>query len=372
MKICIVLSTRPEIIKLAPIIKILKKNKIDFFLINTNQHYVNIMSNVFFKYFKVPKPKYNIKAPNKTYGSFFSKTIRDIEDILVKEKPNYLMVQGDTNTAFAGCFASSIYNRKFFENKKKIKIIHIEAGLRSFDERMPEEINRRLIDQLSNILFVPTNFDIENLRKERLLINKLIYKVGNTISDVIKNNLPLIKKNEILKNNNLKIKDYFLITLHRPETVDDPKKLKELILSFDRLGHKFKTKFIFPVHPRTDKILKKFKLKKCKFIIFIKPLEFLDFLFLMKHSKIVFTDSGGIQEETSLIGIPCITLRTATERQISLKEKTNIITGYSYSKINMAIKYFLNKKIEPSKAFGDGNVAKRIVKLILQIDKKSS
>ena len=139
------------------------------------------------------------------------------------------MVQGDTNTAFAGCFASSIYNRKFFENKKKIKIIHIEAGLRSFDERMPEEINRRLIDQLSNILFVPTNFDIENLRKERLLINKLIYKVGNTISDVIKNNLPLIKKNEILKNNNLKIKDYFLITLHRPETVDDPKKLKELI-----------------------------------------------------------------------------------------------------------------------------------------------
>ena len=128
---------------------------------------------------------------------------------MVKEKPNYLMVQGDTNTAFAGCFASSIYNRKFFENKKKIKIIHIEAGLRSFDERMPEEINRRLIDQLSNILFTPTDFDIENLHKERLSSNKSIYKVGNTISDVIKNNLPLIKNNKILLTHNLKIKKFF-------------------------------------------------------------------------------------------------------------------------------------------------------------------
>ena len=121
MKVCIVLSTRPEIIKLAPIINILKQKKINFFLINTNQHYINIMSSVFFKYFKIPKPKYNIEAPNKTHGSFFSKTINNIEDILDKEKPSYLMVQGDTNTAFAGCFAASIYNRKFFVDKKKLK-----------------------------------------------------------------------------------------------------------------------------------------------------------------------------------------------------------------------------------------------------------
>ena len=372
MKVCIVLSTRPEIIKLSSLIQILKKKKINFFIINTNQHFNKMMSRVFFDFFGLPKPKYNIRADSQKKGNFFSKTLKEIEKILLKEKPNKLIVQGDTDTALAGCLGTSIFNRKLMSEDQKVKIIHIESGLRSFDNSMPEEVNRKLIDQLSDILFVPTAFDINNLKKENLIKGKKIYKVGNTISDVIKNNLPLIKKNEILKNNNLKIKDYFLITLHRPETVDDPKKLKELILSFDRLGHKFKTKFIFPVHPRTDKILKKFKLKKCKFIIFIKPLEFLDFLFLMKHSKIVFTDSGGIQEETSLIGIPCITLRTATERQISLKEKTNIITGYSYSKINMAIKYFLNKKIEPSKAFGDGNVAKRIVKLILQIDKKSS
>ena len=372
MKICIVLSTRPEIIKLAPIIKILKQKKINFFLINTNQHYINIMSSVFFNYFKIPKPKYNIRAPNKTYGSFFSKTIKDIESILFKEKPNYLIVQGDTNTAFAGCFASSIYNRKYFENKKKIKIVHVESGLRSFDERMPEEINRKLIDQLANILFVPTSFDIENLSKERLLLNKSVYKVGNTISDVIKNNLKFIKKNNILKINHISKKNYFLITLHRPESVDDPEKLKKLIISFEKLGKKFNTKFIFPVHPRTNKILKFLKIKNVKFIDFIKPLEFLDFLFLMKNSKIIFTDSGGIQEESSLIGVPCITLRTTTERQITIKNKSNILTGYNYFKILKATNYFFNKKIKPSKTFGDGKVAEKIVKIIKIIDKNSN
>ena len=160
--------------------------------------------------------------------------------------------------------------------------------------------------------------------------------------------------------------------MHRPESVDNLKKLKNLIQSIEKLGRKFKTKFIFPVHPRTEKILRRLKLKKCKFIVFIQPLDFLDFLFLMKNSKIILTDSGGVQEETSLIGVPCITLRTSTERQISLREKTNILTGYNYQKINKAITFFLNKKTKPSKAFGDGKVAKRIVKLVNQIDKNSS
>ena len=167
------------------------------------------MSDVFFKFFKIPNPKYNIKAPSSTYGSFFSKTIKKIENILHKEKPNYLIVQGDTNTAFAGCFAASIFNRKYFNDEEKIKIIHVEAGLRSFDERMPEEINRKLIDQLSNILFVPTSFDYENLKKERLSLNKKIYKVGNTISDILKENIPLIRKSNILKQFDLKKKNIF-------------------------------------------------------------------------------------------------------------------------------------------------------------------
>jgi len=370
MKICIVLSTRPEIIKLASLIKILKKNKINFFLINTNQHYINIMSKVFFRYFKIPKPKYNIKASSSTYGGFFSKTIKGIENILYNEKPNYLIVQGDTNTAFAGCFAASIFNRKYFNDDEKIKIVHVEAGLRSFDERMPEEINRKLIDQLSNILFTPTNFDLENLKKERLTLNKKIFTVGNTISDIIKSNIPLIKKNNILKSFNVNKKNYFLITLHRPETVDDSKKLKNLILNFEKIGKKFKTKFLFPVHPRTEKIIKKLNIKKLSFIKFTKPLEFLDFLTAMKNSKIIFTDSGGIQEESSLLGVPCITIRTTTERQLSIKNKSNILTGYDYKKILKAVIYFDNNKIKPSKVFGNGKVADKIFNILKKINKK--
>jgi len=370
MKICIVLSTRPEIIKLAPIIKVLKEKKIKFFLLNTNQHYINIMSSVFFKFFTIPKPKYNIKASSSTYGGFFSKTIKTIEDILFKEKPNFLIVQGDTNTAFAGCFAASIFNRKYFHDKNKIKIVHVEAGLRSFDEKMPEEINRKLIDQLSNILFVPTKFDMENLRKERLLSHKAIFRVGNTISDIIKNNLPLIKKNDILKKFKVIKNNYYLITLHRPESVDDPIKLNKLILNFEKIGKKFKVIFLFPVHPRTEKIIKKLKIKKLNFIKFTKPLEFLDFLTLMRHSKIILTDSGGIQEESSLLGIPCITIRTTTERQVTIKNKSNILTGYSYDKILKAVIYFNKHKIKPSTVFGDGKVANKIVNILKKINNK--
>ena len=367
MKIRIVLSTRPEIIKLAPLIKIFKEKKIDFFLINTNQHYIKIMSNVFFDFFKIPKPKYNIKASNKTYGIFFSKTIKNIEDILFKEKPDYLIVQGDTNTSFAGCFAASIFNRKYFENNNKIKIVHVEAGLRSFDERMPEEINRRLIDQLSNILFAPTKIDLKNLKKERLNVNKKVFKVGNTISDIIKRYSSSIDNNSILKKLNLKKKNYYLMTLHRPETVDDPKEFRKLILIFEHLGKKFNRTFVFPTHPRTKKIINKFNLTKINCIKFIDPLEFLDFLSLMKNSDIVFTDSGGIQEETSLLGVPCITVRTTTERQITTKEKTNIVTGYNYNKIQKAIKYFNKKKLKPSNIFGNGRVAEKILEKLKKL-----
>jgi UDP-N-acetylglucosamine 2-epimerase (non-hydrolysing) len=328
------------------------------------------MSEVFFNFFKIPKPKYNVKASSSTYGGFFSKTIKGIENILYKEKPNYLIVQGDTNTAFAGCFAASIYNRKYFDDEKKIKIIHVEAGLRSFDERMPEEINRKLIDQLSNILFTPTKFDFENLRKERLNINKKIYTVGNTISDVIKDNIKLIKKNNILESFGLEKKKYFLITLHRPETVDDPKKFHKLIIDFEKIGKKFNTKFLFPVHPRTKKIINKLNIKKLNFIKITKPLEFLDFLTTMKNSKIIFTDSGGIQEESSLLGVPCITIRTTTERQLSIINKTNILTGYDYNKILKAVIYFNTTSTKPSTVFGDGNVSNRIFNMIKKFEIK--
>ena len=360
MKICIILSTRPEIIKLASFLNILRNKKENFFLINTNQHYTRIMSDVFFSFFKIPKPKYNIKATSNSFANFFSKTLKEVEKILIKEKPKYFIVQGDTNTAMAGCLACSIHNRKFKNNKNKIKIIHIEAGLRSFDESMPEEINRRLIDKLSDILFVPTYFDIINLKRENLFKNKKVFKVGNTISDIVKSNLPMLNKNNILQKMNLKKKNFFLATLHRPETVDNLVNLIKIINAFEKIIKIYKIKIIFPVHPRTQKILKKIKRKYNKNILFIKPLDYLSFLSLVKNSKIILTDSGGIQEEASMLGTPCITTRTTTERQITILKKINILTGCNENKILRAVSKFFYQKPQKLSLFGNGKVSNKI------------
>ena len=366
MKICIVLSTRPEIIKLAPLIEAFTKKKINFFLVNTNQHYSKNMSKVFFDFFKIKYPKYNINANSSKEGDFFAKAVSGVERILYKEKPNFLIIQGDTNTALAGCFAASVYNRR---QDKKINIVHVEAGLRSFDNNMPEEINRKLIDQMSNTLFVPTKFDLENLKSEDIMLDKKIFITGNTISDIVKNYLPLIKKNNILEMFQIFKKEYFLLTLHRPESVDDASKFKKLILNINKIGKKFNIQFLFPVHPRTEKIIKKIEVKQFKNIIFSKPLNFLDFLTIMNNSKIIFTDSGGIQEESSLLGVPCITLRNSTERQLSVIKKCNILTGYDYKKIFKAVMYFNKNKIKAQKIFGDGKVSDRILNTLKKIKK---
>jgi UDP-N-acetylglucosamine 2-epimerase (non-hydrolysing) len=366
MKVCIVFSTRPEIIKLASFIKILKEKKVNFFLVNTNQHYSNFMSKIFLDFFKIPKVKFNLKAKTKSPGIFFSETIYKIEKILVNEKPDYLVVQGDTNTSLAGCLAASMFNRNLSKNTKKIEIVHIEAGLRSFDENMPEEINRRLIDQLSTILFVPTVIDMNNLKKENLS-HKKIYKVGNTISDIFKTYIPKIIESNILEKLNVSKKKYFLITAHRPESIDNLKNLLKLLNYFEKIGFLFNSKFIFPVHPRTNKNIKKLDDKNFKFIRFISPLGYIDFLKLMQNSRIVFTDSGGIQEEASMLGVPCITLRTTTERQITILKKMNILAGYDYSKILKSTKIFFNKKIKKKKLFGNGNVSKIIFDKLFKV-----
>ncbi len=363
MKFCIVLSTRPEIIKLSSFIKILKNKKENFFLVNTNQHYIKIMSKVFFNFFNIPKPKYNIKSSNRSHTSFFSKNLKEIEKILIKEKPSHLVVQGDTNTALAGCLACSIYNRKH-SIEKKIKIVHIEAGLRSFDETMPEEINRKIIDKLSDILFVPTRFDLKNLKNENLLKNKKVLKTGNTITDIVKSNLSLLKKNSIIKKFNLKKRNYFLATLHRPESVDNHINFKKIIFTFNKISSLYKKKIIFPLHPRTEKIFNKLKINVSKNIIITKPLEYTDFLYLMKNCRIIFTDSGGIQEESSILGVPCITTRTTTERQVSIESKINILTGYDQKKILKAVKKFYNIKIKKTNLFGNGRVAEKIYKFL--------
>ena len=203
MKFSIVLSTRPEIIKLSPFIKYLKVNKKNFYLINTKQHSLKNMSGVFFDFFKIQEKIYNINPSKKSQYIFLSDSIKLISKILLDNKPDFLFVQGDTNTCLAGCFSASLLNRNLNENKK-IKIIHIESGLRSFDNNMPEEINRKIVDKLSDILFVPTKFDLNNLKREDCIKSKTVKVVGNTITDVLKECVPICNDSNILKN--LKVK----------------------------------------------------------------------------------------------------------------------------------------------------------------------
>ena len=368
MKFCVVLSTRPEIIKLSPLIKKFKIQKNQFYLINTNQHTLNKMSKVFFNFFKISGKIYNIYPNKKSQASFFSESVRSIEKILKINKPNFLIVQGDTNTGLAGCLAASFINRNL-EHKDKIKIVHIESGLRSFDDTMPEEINRKLIDQMSDILFPPTKFDFNNLQKDNCLKSKKIYIVGNTITDVLREYLPLANKSKILEKLKLKKKNYFLVTLHRPESVDIKKNLSSLLKTLKILNKKYDCPIIFPIHPRTKNNMKKLKLSFDKKIKIIEPLEYLEFLKLMKDSKLILSDSGGIQEEASILGVPCVTLRTSTERQITLLRKVNIMTGYNRNKILKAVKTFHNKNIKKIKDFGAGNVTNKIYKKLIILRK---
>jgi len=358
MNVCIVLSTRPEIIKLSPLINKLKEKKINFYLINTNQHSLKKMSAVFFSFFNIKNKIYNIYPPKKDQHEFLSYSIKKIGKILKIKKTDYLLIQGDTNTSLAGCLAASLVNRTL---KKKIKIVHVEAGLRSFDDTMPEEINRKLIDRTSDILFVPTKFDFNNLVKENCLINKKAFIVGNTITDVLKKNLPMCSKTKILSKLKIKKKNFFLITMHRPESVDNKSNLKKLISILNQISMSYDLPIIFPIHPRTKFMFKKFKLKLSKKIKITDPLEYLDFLQLINSSKLLLTDSGGLQEEAAIIGIPCITLRTTTERQITVKKKVNRVVGYNQKKVLNAIKFYFKRKNKSIKDFGSGNVSDKIL-----------
>jgi len=365
MKFCIILSTRPEIIKLAPLIKIFKKKRIKFFIINTGQHYDKLLSKVFLKEFNIPKSKYTLNNPLKNNGLYFDYVFSKIEKILNKEKPDSLIVQGDTNTALIGALSGEFFKRKNLNSKYKLKIIHIEAGLRSFDRTMPEEINRIIIDRLSDILFVPTNTDYKNLINENLVKNKKIYIVGNTINDAINLSLSKIKKNDILKRTKLIKKKYFLLTIHRPENIKNHNLLKKIIINMEKLGNFYKNDIIFPIHLHTKKQLSNITYKKLKRLKIIEPLGYYDFLKLQKECEIVITDSGGIQEEASILGVPCITIRNNTERQITIIKKVNVLSKSNFNSLKKSIITIRKRKIKPYKLFGFGNISLKIFNKII-------
>ena len=309
MKIAFVAGTRPEFIKLSPLINLCNKKKIKSFIVHSGQHYSHNMNKIFFKELQISKPKYflNIKSKSALMESEHTgRMMISLEPILLKEIPNYVIVHGDTNTTLAGSLVATKISIKKNLKNNYLKLVHVESGLRSFDKYMPEEINRIISDQVSDILLTPTNLTKKNLLNENI-DKKKIFVTGNTIVDVVKNNIKILKKKKKFNIEGIKDKNYILVTLHRPETVDNIIRLKKLINTFDKLIKIHKLPIIWPVHPRTKKNLNKCcKSKKSK-IKLINPLGYFNFLALQKNAKLILTDSGGVQEEACILKVPCVT-----------------------------------------------------------------
>ncbi|UCE73105.1 MAG: UDP-N-acetylglucosamine 2-epimerase (non-hydrolyzing) [Methanomassiliicoccales archaeon] len=360
MRICIVVGTRPEIIKMSPIIRECENRGIDYFMIHTNQHYSYTMDRIFFEELQLPEPKYNLEIGSGTHGVQTGKMLMALEKTYTKEKPSLVLVEGDTNTVLAAALAAS---------KCHIDVGHVEAGLRSFDKTMPEEINRLLTDHLSSNLFAPTEVSKKNLTNEGISEDK-IYVVGNTIVDATLYNLKIAKtRSKILDQLNLAENYYFLLTLHRQENVDDKKRLESIITSLEEIESKFDIPLIYPIHPRADKMMKEFGLKSrlegIPGIKLIEPVGYLDFLVLEKGAKLVLTDSGGVQEEACILNVPCVTLRYSTERPETVSVGKNVVVGVEKDDVLKGVIGILDKELSPENPFGDGKTGQKIVDILV-------
>lgn len=356
MKIGIILGTRPEIIKMSSIIRYCKKNKIKYFTIHTNQHYSENMDAIFFKELDLPKPKYNLEIGSGSHGEMTGRMMIKMEEALMKEKPDVVLVQGDTNTVMVGALVAS---------KLGIKVGHVEAGLRSYDRTMPEEINRVVTDHISNYLFCPTKkqFDIaikEGIDKESVFIT------GNTVVDAVVECIEIAdKKSKILNKYDLGKDSFILMTSHRPATVDNKKNLKSVLKAIKVIAMKYDKTILFPIHPRTKKMIEQFNIKLSNLFLLIEPIGYLDMLKLQKESFLIITDSGGLQEESCILEKKCIVIRDNTERPEAVEVGGCILTGNS--DINRIIKnadILVGRKVKWKNPFGDGKSAQRILNIL--------
>jgi UDP-N-acetylglucosamine 2-epimerase (non-hydrolysing) len=355
MKVCIILGTRPEIIKMSPIIRYCDLEKIEYFIIHTGQHYSFNMDKLFFEELDLASPKYNVGAKETTHGKMIGSILIKIEPILMKEKPDIVLVEGDTNSVLAGALAAS---------KLHIKVGHIEAGLRSYDKLMPEETNRIATDHISDYLFAPTTNAEEILLKEGIPKEK-ISVTGNTIVDAVFQNLiNANKKANALEKLNLKKNQYILVTAHRQENVDSKEKLENILKGLELVHKTFNMKVIYPIHPRTRKKIEKFGLKAAEGVDLSEPVGFLEFLQLEKNAKLILTDSGGVQEESCILKVPCVTLRQNTERPETLEVGSNILAGTNPKKILACATKMINKKRVWENPFGDGKASQKIMEFI--------
>lgn len=375
LKIVSVIGARPQFIKAVPVSKAIKefnkkvkrpKSKIKEILVHTGQHYDYGMSDIFFRDLDLKKPDYNLNVGSHSQGKQTALMLERIEKILKREMPDLVLVYGDTNSTLAGALAA-----------KKLNILtaHIEAGLRSYNMYMPEEINRIIVDRISDILFCPSKTSVKNLSLEGITnfasrkYPKVFY-VGDVMYDAILFYFDIAKRqSDILKKLSLNPKGYYLATVHRAENTDNLGRLSSILESLNNVA-KNEAPVIFPIHPRTEKAMVSLRNKALtKFIKIIKPISYLDMLLLQKNAKAVLTDSGGVQKEAYLLRVPCITLRGETEWVETVKSGCNILVDTDANKIAKALRRVSRSIVRPSQVYGDGNAGTRIVQILSLIFK---
>ncbi len=349
MKIVTVIGARPQFIKSAAVSREIEKYpQIKEVIVHTGQHFDENMSDIFFKELHIPKPNYNLDINGLNHGAMTGQMLEKIEEVLLKEKPDWVLVYGDTNSTIAGALAAS---------KLHIKTAHVEAGLRSFNMKMPEEINRILTDRISNLLFCPTQKAVENLKNEgfeNFSFAKIV-KSGDVMQDAALFYKDLAKKPE-----NVNLKDFILSTIHRAENTDNENRITEIFKTLNEIAKE--TPIVLPLHPRTKKILKKLNIDVSNINI-IEPVGYLQMVWLLKNSKMVMTDSGGLQKEAFFFKKPCITLRDETEWVELVENGFNKIVGADREKILKAYEEMKDVDLDFSKdLYGGGKASKIIVK----------
>ena len=358
MKVLSIVGARPQFIKAAPVSKALRETGHNEFLLHTGQHYDHGMSQVFFDEMGIPEPDTNLGIGSGSHGWQTGQMLMRIEDVLLLEKPDWVLVYGDTNSTLAGALASI---------KLHIPLAHIEAGLRSYNREMPEEHNRVLTDHCADLLFCPTQTAVDNLENEGIIEG--VHWVGDTMYDAVLQFSEISKeRSTILNDLNLEPKGYLLATVHRPYNTDNPEKLRNILSAFMEIDEPV----IFPVHPRTRQKLTEFGLLDPQSAIrnpkLIDPIGYLDMLILEQNARLIMTDSGGMQKEAYFLGVPCVTLRPETEWVETVEAGWNIITGADGGRIAEAVCNSVHP-LERPQLFGDGQTAERIVGLILMDDR---
>lgn len=366
MKMCFILGTRPEIIKLSPLIRECERRGIEYFMVHTGQHYSYEMDQLFYEQLGITNPDYNLaikSASSFLQSEHIGRMLIDIEKILLDRAPDVVIVQGDTNTVLAAAICVNKLRTKPIS--MSIRLAHVEAGLRSYDRTMTEEINRVIADHMSDFLFAPSSTAKEYLLQEAIAEDR-VHITGNSIVDAVYHYKDTAEKSLILEKLGLEKKQYFFATAHRQENVDDANRLRGIMEGLELVSKAFNIPVVCPVHPRTQKMLDKFNITLPVGIRQIAPVGFFESLCLQMNARLILTDSGGVQEEASVLHVPCVTLRDNTERPETIVAGYNILVGVDPQKILWGVKEMLNREYQWRDLYGDGTAGEKMIEILLK------